>query len=363
MDSHPATPALRALWQYADQARRLQGRVLDQLGFAPRTTPSRVVDRWPALRLLAYQPPSAGPPVLLLVPAPIKAAYIWDLAPEISVVRRCLAGGMQVYLLAWHRPQSGDEAWGLAEYADAAIRNCVDAAARETGQSRVFLAGHSLGGTLAAIFASRYSERLRGLIALEAPIAFERTAGSLEAAVARAPPATTVTAPLGNVPGTFLDMASSWADPVTFNVEPWLDWLQSAGSPDAARIHRYVRRWTLDETPLPQRLYEEAVETLYRRNRFAGGTLQVGGRAADPRGLTAPVLAVVNPRSRIVPAAGVDAYRHCTGSKDVQVWEYRGESGVMLQHVGVLVGKTAHARLWPRVLRWMHERAAGAASG
>jgi polyhydroxyalkanoate synthase len=32
------------------------------------------------------------------------------------------------------------------------------------------------------------------------------------------------------------------------------------------------------------------------------------------------------------------------------VLEYPGDVGVALQHVGVLVGATAHRELWPRIL-------------
>lgn len=346
-------PSLNEFWAGADAVRRAQGRLADQLGFGPQTTPARTVGRWPAVDLLAYQAPNAEQPVLLAVPAPIKAAYIWDLSPEVSVVRRCLTGGMQVYLMVWQRPQPSDAGMGLDEYADRAIRSCLQAASGETGQTRVFLAGHSLGGTLTAIFASLYPERLHGLIELEGPIEFDAKAGRLEALVADAPRATTITRLLGNVPGTFLDVASSLADPVTFNAEPWIDWMKSCFSPATARTYGRVRRWTLDETPMPRHLFEEVTDALYRENRFAEGTLRVGGRPADPRALTAPVLAVMDPRSRIVPAAAGQAYRERTASKDVEMLEYRGDTGVMLQHVGVLVGENAHRSLWPEILRWV----------
>lgn len=68
------------------------------------------------------------------------------------------------------------------------------------------------------------------------------------------------------------------------------DWLRSGASAEARRLHWRVDRWTLDESPMAQRLYE-------------------------------PIVAVLDPRSRIV----------------------------VLQHVGVLVGPTAHADLWPRI--------------
>jgi polyhydroxyalkanoate synthase len=348
--------SLASFFRSADETHWQQGQMLDRLGFGPQETPSRTVRAWRSAHLVAYQAPASGKPAILIVPAPIKSAYIWDLAPGASAVERCLAGGLQVYLVAWHRPQSGDEWMGLAEYADRAIEECLDAIAAETNESAAFLAGHSLGGTIAAIFTSLHSNRVRGLIALEAPIEFG--AGRLEAAIATGPPAAAITSALGNVPGTFLDWTSIYADPITFTTEPWLDWLESSQSAANNRRHWQVRRWALDESPIAQRFFEEVWNDLYRENRFAAGALHVGGRHAEPRAITVPILAVVDPRSRLVPPPAVEAYRTRTSSSDVQVLQYLGDTGVVIQHVGVLVGAHAHQSLWPRILAWLQQRAA-----
>ena len=344
-----------SFFRSADEARRQQGRILDRLGFGPHSMPSRTVRRWRVAHLAAYQPANQRQPAILIVPAPIKTAYIWDLAPGSSAVERCVSRGLQAYMVAWQRPEAGDEGMGLAEYADEAICACLDEIGAETGQANAFLAGHALGGTLAAIFASLHRHRVRGLIELEGPMEFH--AGRLEAAVASGPNARAITAAFGNVPGTFLNWASGYADPVTFNAEPWLDWLGSARSPAANRLHWQVRRWSLDESPMPGRLFEEVTEALYRENCFAEGRLHVGGRLADPRAIDLPILAVLDPRSRIVPPPAIEAYCACTGSNDVQILAYHGDAGVMMQHVGVLVGTNAHSSVWPEVLSWI-ERAA-----
>jgi hypothetical protein len=95
----------KAVSDWTDEARRHVGRGLDALGFGPDETPYRVVAEWTAARLRAYHPKqtSAGP-VVLIIPAPFKRAYIWDLLPPVSVVRRCRDRGMRVFLLAllWH---------------------------------------------------------------------------------------------------------------------------------------------------------------------------------------------------------------------------------------------------------------------
>jgi polyhydroxyalkanoate synthase len=313
--------------------------------------------------LLAFHDASATGPTMLIIPAPIKAWYIWDLDPSVSVVRRCLREGLRVYLMAWRRPDADDDELGLAQYADDFIVHSLNAIAAETGQVRAFLAGHSLGGTLAAIFASLHADRVEGLIEVEGPMEFDSDAGRLEATVLYSPAATAVTDMLGNVPGSFLDLASIWADPVTFAGEPLIDWFESLPFPRARQTYLWVRRWTLHEMPMPRRLFEEVVEQLYRENRFANGTLDVANRRATPVAVTAPIIAVVDRRSRVIPLASITAYRERTSSPEVELLEYGGDVGVMLQHAGVLVGENAHLTLWRRILRWVREHAAPSAQG
>jgi len=92
-------PLAQALHQ-ADALRQSQGRLLDAIGLGPLPTSSRIALRLPGLQLRAYGGDRTGP-VLLIVPAPIKRAYIWDLAPGISVVERCRRHGLTVYLVEW----------------------------------------------------------------------------------------------------------------------------------------------------------------------------------------------------------------------------------------------------------------------
>lgn len=108
---------------------------LDRLGFGPQTMPSRSVRSWRLAHLFAYQAANEQQPAILIVPAPIKTAYIWDLAPGSSAVERFVSAGLQVYMAVWQRPGAGDEGMGLADYADKAICACLDEIYAETGRS------------------------------------------------------------------------------------------------------------------------------------------------------------------------------------------------------------------------------------
>src|SRR3546814_9678030 len=101
----------------------------------------------------------------------------------------------------WSSDVCSSDLFGLAEYADRFILDCLNVIEDDIGASQTFLAGHSLGGTLAAIFSTLHPERVRGLVLLEAPLHFGPDGGAFAPLVAAAPPASVVRDLLGNIPG------------------------------------------------------------------------------------------------------------------------------------------------------------------
>jgi polyhydroxyalkanoate synthase len=104
---------------------------------------------------------------------------------------------------------------------------------------------------------------------------------------------------------------------------------------------------------MPQQLFEDMVDKLYRQDRFMRGELMLGGKALRPAAVTAPLFAVYQPASRIVPPESVLAFHHAAGSRNKVLQPYAGDVGVALQHVGALVGDSAHRRLWPQIFDWL----------
>jgi polyhydroxyalkanoate synthase len=338
-----------------DQVRRALGRQFDELGWGPLETASELVLGKPGVRLKAYNDDASGP-VVLLVPAPIKRAYILDLAPHCSVVQRVLAAGCRPYLLEWDDP--GADAGGLDDYAQRLILDCVEAIAQRTGEPRMFIAAHSLGGTLAAIFAALHPQHVAGLVLLAAPLHFD--AG------------TDVFAPLlaglaaerladDNVPGSLLNTVTYLAAPYTIGCTPWLDRFASMLDEERTDTLMRVDRWAHDEMPLSGRLIADVVQRLFGEDALMRGTLVVGGRGVQPARLIAPLVSVVDPRCALVPPRSVAPFHDVVGSTDTRLMHYQGDAGVLLQHVGMLVGQSAHRRLWPQILHWIRARAATAA--
>lgn len=340
-----------------DGTRRRAGQTLDMLGLGPVETPFRLAATLPGARLRAYAPPDdmAKGAVLLLLPAPIKRAYVWDLLPEISVVRRCLSRGLRVYLMEWSDPGPAEDELGLAHYAERLPLAALEVIAAETGESAVVVAGHSLGGTFGAILAALQPERVRGLLLLDAPLAFgPGRGGKLARAVAGMPPARRLRALTGSpVPGSFTALLSAAALPEAFLLQRWASFGVSLSGRLAAAIHARVERWVLDEFAMPGRLFVEVLELLYREDRLVSGRLEIGGRRVSLGRLRAPVLAVTNPAGHVVPPESISAGLEALPARlSRRVLRYEGERGIALQHLGPLIGPEAHRLLWPEILDW-----------
>jgi polyhydroxyalkanoate synthase len=337
----------RVHWKWfeeLDAVRRMQGRMLDASGFRPVETPYRIVHSEPGVALRRYDNDGGSGPPVLIVPAPIKRPYIWDMAPEISVVRRCLAAGMRVFLADW-TPAPHD--FGLADYAERLILACLSGA----GGEPTFLLGHSLGGCLAAIFSALHAQPVRGLVLLASPLSFGSDATVFRRMVAELDDDEIPE----SLPGSFLGMASFNAAPTVFGWERWLDGALSLADSADVRRHMQVERWTLDEFALPRRFIADLVR-LVRENRFANGALELGSRRAGPAGVTSPLLAVIDPHCAVVPPPTVLPFFEATGTRDRIVMYYERDTGVALHHVGPLVSRRAHESLWPQIIRWMQAR-------
>ncbi|WP_409482671.1 alpha/beta fold hydrolase [Noviherbaspirillum sp. ST 5-3] len=350
-------PSSAVCWwfQSMDRARRIRGATMDQMGYGPIESPYQTRLTQPGMRLRFYGGAASSQQIALIIPAPIKRHYIWDMAPECSVVQRALAAGMQVYLIEWTTPETAQAEFGLADYGYRLIDECVNMILSTTPHGRIFLLSHSLGGVLAASYAALRPERVSGMVMIESPMHFAEANGSFAPLAAFGPPAHSIVEVFDNVPGSVLSMTSVAASPATFLAERYADFVASLESDDLIRRHLQVQRWTLDEAPMSGRLFEEVAELLYREDRFMRGSLVVNGRSLGPADIVAPFLAVYDPRSLIIPPASITLFQAATASSNKRLLPYHGDKGVALAHVGALVGDNAHRQIWPEIFRWINE--------
>jgi polyhydroxyalkanoate synthase len=328
----------------SDALRRSLGQLLDSAGLAPHEASWHVVVKQSDLQLRRYSQErgTAGP--ALVVPAPIKRPYIFDLLPQVSVIRRLTEAGFSVYLSEWLEGADGNLDTSVASLAIA-----LQKIASEHGRAPIVI-GHSLGGTLAAIAAASDPHRVDKLVLIEAPLRFGEQTGALRPVTA-CPGSWLFGGTVEPIPGSLLDLASVAAAPEEFTFGRWADAWASLADVEAFAIHARVIRWSLDEFAPPAPLLQSVVDLLYRQDRFARNELRVLGRLARLDSLAEiPTAAVVDYTSRLVPpSSALDPLGGAT------VFGYVPETGVGLQHVGPLVGRRAHREIWPRVIDWLGE--------
>jgi polyhydroxyalkanoate synthase len=339
--------------QLMDSLRRAQGSALELLGFGPNECGYRVLASAPRWRLRDYAGSGSGPAVLM-IPAPIKRPYIWDLAPSASAVRYCLQQGLRVYLLEWMPAQSGSGNAGLDEYADQAIAGAVAKIASAAERTKPFLIGHSLGGTFAAIAGALEPRSIGGLVLLGSPLCFRPGSSPFRDSLVSIAPSTV--SGMDVVPGSLLSQISALAAPDSFIWSRMRDAALSIADPSALEIHARVERWALDEVPLPGRLVEQILGWLYREDRFCRGVLPVRGGTVGPSTLRLPTLAVVNTADEVAPLPSLRPFIEAMPVRDARIIEYAGETGVGLQHLAILAGRRAYARVWPEIMAWLSAR-------
>jgi poly[(R)-3-hydroxyalkanoate] polymerase subunit PhaC len=335
-----------------DLIRRAQGDAFGAFGLDPIESPYRVVHSGPFWRLRDYGGPDTGRS-LLIVAAPIKRPYIWDLAPSASAIRYILGHSLHVHLLEWLPASQTTGKNGLAEYAKA-ISECATRISSKGGGLKPFMMGHSLGGTLAAIFGALASESIRGLVLLGAPLCFRSATSRFRDALVSLVPSGLTDA--GPFPGSLLSHMSALASPDTFIWSRLADAALSVTDKHALEIHGRVERWALDEVPLPGKLVHELIEWLYREDRFCRGDLTIGEAHIGPFSLSAPILAVANAADEVAPLGSVKPFLDATPRDDARIIEYSGEFGVCLQHLGILIGRKARAEVWPEIISWIESR-------
>ena len=337
-----------------DRTRKQRGVAMDKMGYGPKDSAFKTVLSVPGMRLRFYGGTADSQNIALIVPAPIKRHYIWDLAREHSVVQRALHAGMQVYLVEWTDPDPENHL-GLEDYAYRMLDVCVKSIRTVRRSGELFLLSHSLGGVFTAIYAALRPEQVAGLVLIEAPLHFAQASGSFTPLVVFGPRAANVTRAFERVPGSVLSFVSLAASPATFGMERYADFFASLDSSKNIRSHLQVERWTLDEAPMSNRLFEQVVEQLYREDSFMRGVLTIAGERIGPQQVLSPLLAVYDPHSVIIPPDSIIAFHDAAASREKRLLTYQGDTGVALAHVGALIGENAHRQLWPDILSWISD--------
>ena len=287
------------------------------------TTPGSVVLRTDVMELIQYRPVTEEvfERPLLIVPPQINKFYVFDLAPEKSVIRYCLEAGLQTFAISWKNPSAAEQGFGLDTYV-AALERAVDAMREITGSNDVNIWGSCSGGITTSAFLAHLAVRGEpkvhsatvAVCLLDMAAARNTTAGLFVTpeSVAAAKRASQLA---GVVEGRELARMFAWMRPNELIWNYWVNNYLLGNAPPAFDI----LYWNNDTTRLPARLHADFLDLIDANPFVNAGQLVVRGTPLDMAQLDLDSYVVAGLSDHITPWQGCYKTAKLYGSRSTFV--------------------------------------------
>jgi polyhydroxyalkanoate synthase subunit PhaC len=296
-------------------------------------------------RLYRYEPekPKKYPIPILIVYALINRPYVLDLIPGNSFIEYLVGEGFDVYMLDWGIPGDEDSEMSFEHYVLDYLPRAAKKVMRISGSEEFTLFGYCMGGTMSAMYASLFPERLRNLVLLATPTSFapERT-GIFRPWTSESFDPGTLVAAFGNVPADAL--------------EPLVETASRARTLDFPSRKKFTEaflaasRWVDDGVPFPGAAFRSWIADFYQHDRLVKGEVHLRGRRVDLSSVACSLLNVAGTEDLICTLPQAEATMDLVGSRDRDLLVL--DAG----HVGLMAGPVARNRFWPRLREWLDGR-------
>ena len=289
---------------------------------------------------------------IVLVYALIKRPFILDLQPGKSVIETLLKQGFDVYLTDWI-PPTREDAWrGFDAYVNQDLDNAIRAVQTAENVAQVHLIGYCLGALLSLIYTSLHQQNVRNLITVAAP--FDMSGRDLpiyhlmdridESAIEL------ITRIHGNCPAWMVNSMFTAMSPTHHALDKFVGLYRNAERDGYAEMFDLFERWMSSDVPLAGRLFTELTGDIFKRNLMAKGEFKVGGRVADVKQITCPLLNVIGEMDDVVHPKSSLPLSEKVGSAD------RRNLTFPTGHIGVAVSAGALKKMWPEMGAWLADR-------
>jgi polyhydroxyalkanoate depolymerase len=318
-------------------------------------SPNRVVAELDTMRLRDFGRPQANPrdvPVLIDTPFAGHGSSIADYAPGQSLVETLLAAGLQRVLVTdWKSASPEMRDFDIDKYL-AELNVVVD----DLGGA-VHLVGLCQGGWMAAMYASRFPDRVRALVLAGAPIDTDAGDGPIKR-IARGLPASffeeMVAAGGGRMLGAVMLAGWKGMHPELQYLGKYLDLYEHIEDKSYVTRTERFERWYENALDLPGRYYLQAIELLFKENRLAKGQFVGLGRRLSLGAIRVPVLLLAGEQDDITTREQVFNAAALLGTPPAEIRQMLVPGG----HIGLFMGSKTLRDTWPEIGRWIaaHDR-------
>jgi polyhydroxyalkanoate synthase len=308
-----------------------------------------VLDEQGVFRLLLYHPMAERKYVtpILVVYAFINRPYVLDLSAGISVIRRYLETGFQVYMIDWGYPTRADQYLGVDDYVDY-VERCIEHIKGREGVDKVNLHGYCLGGNLSVIYTALHQENVKNLMLQATPIDFHTD--NTIAIWARALDADKIVDTYHMARGGFLNVGFLSVDPMNLMLAKYRGLLTEPEREEALVDFLRMDKWIFDSPAIPGELYRQYIKEWYQQNLLIKNQFKSHGKIVDLGKIEIPVLVLAAAYDHIAPPESQKAILGAISSKDKDAYEMKKG------HIGITVSASSHKEFWPRVVEWLKQR-------
>ncbi len=299
-----------------------------EVGMNLGLTDGKVVYTEDHLELIQYKPVTeevwARP--VFIVPPQINKAYVWDLAPERSIVENLLREGHQVFIVSWRNPGEAQSHWTLESYVDALDR-ATEAACEISGSPDLNVVGACSGGITAALLLSLWGARgikragsLSLFVAILDVTGARDTSMGLFANLQILEVARMFSRSKGVLAGKDLERAFAWLRPNDLIWAYWVNNYLMGNEPPAFDI----LYWNADTTNLPAALHSDMLGLLEKGGVTADNGPVIGGHRLTLKNVTCDTYLLGGETDHITPWDGCYLTRNELGGDSTFVLSQSG---------------------------------------
>jgi poly(3-hydroxybutyrate) depolymerase len=313
-------------------------------------TPNRIDLELSTMRLRDFSREGSGTgstPILIDPPYAGHDSSLVDYAKGQSLVETLrVTGHDRILVMDWKSATPDMKDYDIDTYL-AEINVVVD----DLG-TPVHLVGLCQGGWMSAMYASRFPGKVRTLVLAGAPIDTDAGDGPIKR-MAHALPMSVyrnlVIAGGGRMLGEI--MLAGWKNmhPGEQYLSKYIDLYEHIADECYVARSEHFERWYENPIDLPGRYYLQAIEELFKANRFAKGEFIGLGRKLSLKDIKVPLYLLAGEADDITTREQVFAAEHLVGTPHSAIVRKTTPGG----HIGLYMGSKTLAETWPAIGHWM----------
>lgn len=312
-------------------------------------TPNRVLLDLHTMRLRDFTPADAPAQIPTIIDAPYAGhpSSIADYAAGQSLVETLQANGVKrVYVTDWRSATPEMKDYDIDNYL-AEINVIVD----ELG-GRVNLIGLCQGGWMSAMYAARYPDKVASLVLAGSPMDTDAGHGPIREmahSLKMSDFEKLVEMGGGFMRGRFMLAAWKNMHPGEHYFGKYVDLYEHIDDPEFIRKREAFEAWYENPIDLPGRWYLQAVQMLFKENRFAKGEFVGLGKKLSLADIHCPVTLLAGESDDITTSEQVFNAEKLLGTPAKDIVKLLAPGG----HIGLFMGSRTLRDYWPGVAKWL----------